>query len=413
MKIYMRALIHKKFRCRIKRAGILMSKIHILYLIDGMNIGGAEMLLRDVSTELAHRGYRISVGYSTPGPMENEFTRLAIPITRLPRLAALDPYLFMNILRLIRRDPPDILHTHLVKSDIHGRLAGRLAKVPVIISTLHNSDPWAQRWPIGTLYGLSSRLADKLVAVSAEVRDYHIAYSGIDPQKIQVIQNGVNIQRFQDRKKTGSAVRAEFKVDAGMVVYGIVGRFVPQKDHATFLRAAAKIHQQMPNARFLIIGDGPLRIELQTTAQQLGLSEVVNFTGFREDMPAVLAALDVMVFTSLWEGLPVTLLEGMASALPVIATAVDGINSVVLPEDSAYLIANGDFSSLAAKAITLGQNPELRQKMGKAGYERVLDQFSLEKMVNQTESLYSEMLQKHGYRDFVNPKDFQNAGETS
>src|SRR5512145_2696842 len=366
------------------RGSETMTPVHVLHLIDGLNVGGAEILLRDLTAGLVQRGYRVSVGYSTPGPLADELAANGLPLTRLPRMARIDPSLLFGMLRLMRSDPPQVVHTHLFKSDFHGRWAARLAGVPVVVSTLHNADLWAQRWPLGALYGATARFADKLIAVSAEVRQYQIEKTGIPAEKVTVIENGVDVRRFDGLQAAGQKVRAEFGFSPEAVVFGIIARLKPQKDHATFLNVAAEVLRLIPSARFLVVGDGPLRAELERLAGELGLFPALVFTGLRNDIPAVLAALDVLVFSSKWEGLPVTLLEGMAASKPVIATAVDGINGVALPNETALLVPPGNFPALIAACLTLAADPGLRLRLGRAGFERVSTRYSLEAMIDQT-----------------------------
>jgi len=378
-----------------------MSSVHVLHLIDGLNVGGAEVLLCDLAIGLVQRGYRISIGYCTPGPLVDYLASHDLSLTHMPYKTRADPSLLFKMLHLIHSDPPQIVHTHLFKSDFYGRLAARIAGVPVVVSTLHNADIWARYWPLGTLYGVTAHFVDRLIAVSEDVGKYHIAKSGISAGKLTVIENGVDVRRFDGMQAAGNKVREEFGINQEAIVFGIIGRLKPQKDHVTFLKAAAQILREVPAARFLIVGDGPLRVELETLAKRLGLFPALVFTGLRNDIPAVMAALDVLVFSSRWEGLPVTLLEGMAAGKPVVATAIDGINGVALPDLTALLVAPDDPSGLALACIKLSTRPDLRLRMGMAGYERVLSHYSLERMINQTAGLYDRLLREHGTEDTI------------
>lgn len=378
-----------------------MTNAHVLHLIDGLRIGGAEMLLRDLSVGLERRGYRVSIGYSTSGALVQELNALGLPLTRLPRLMRIDPILFGGMVRLCLRGAPQIVHTHLFKSDIHGRLAARMAGVPVVVSTLHSMDRWAKIRPLGSLYGLTARYADRIVAVSKEVRRYYGAHTGIPDEKFSTIENGVNVQRFEQQAAAGDLVRQGLGLDPSAPLLGVVGRLTPPKDHATFLRAAMLISRKVPQARFLIVGDGPLRKALEAQTRALGLSEVLTFTGLRKDIPAVLAALDVLVFSSLWEGLPVALLEGMAAARPVVATSVGGIPDVVLPGRTALLAPPSDAEALAQACLYLIANDNMRQAMGQLGYERARTHFSIEVMVDRTAKLYATLLQEKGLTHFI------------
>ncbi|HEY3311089.1 MAG TPA: glycosyltransferase [Anaerolineales bacterium] len=373
-----------------------MTRAHILHLIDGLNVGGAEVLLRDLTTGLVQRGYRVSVGYSTPGPLEAELSERGIPLTRLPRNFRIDPGLLIGMLRLMHSDPPQVVHTHLFKSDFHGRLAARMAGVPVVVSTLHNSDGWAKRWPLGAIYGQTARFTDKLIAVSEDVRQFHIDRTGLPPAKVVVIENGVDVKKFSGMQAARQKVRSEFGIAEGAPLFGIIARLKPQKDHVTFLKAAGALLRQHPSARFLVVGDGPLMGELEKLSRELGLFPALIFAGLRHDIPAVLAALDVLVFSSQWEGLPVTLLEGMAAGKPVAATAVDGIRGVAQEGVTALLVPPGDPAALAAACGKLAADSHLRDSLGAAGLERVSALYSLDVMVDRTAQLYDTLLQARG-----------------
>jgi len=360
-----------------------MRQIHVLQIIDGLNVGGAEVLLRDLVRGLSGDRYRVSVCYSTPGPMVPEIEALGVPMTRLPRLARVDPLLLLRMCQTIRKDPPQVVHTHLFKSDFHGRLAARMCGVPVVISTLHNSDAWAKNALFGKLYGATSRFADRLIAVSEEVREFAIAHTDVESERVTTIPNGVPLQKFSDQEEAGMGLRRELGIAGDAPLIGIVGRLMPQKDHETFLQAAVQIHKALPQARFLIVGDGPLRDDLTARSAALGLEGPVLFCGLRKDIPAIMAAIDLLVFSSRWEGLPVTLLEGMAAARAVVSTAVGGVPGVMIDGQTGVLVPPGDPAALAQACVQVLANPDLRSKMGRAGRARVEAHYSIEAMVQQ------------------------------
>jgi len=378
-----------------------MRAAHVLQLIDGLKIGGAEILLRELAVGLVRRGFHVSIGYSSSGPLVQELSALGLSLTRLPRLMRIDPVLFLGMIGLIRRESPQIVHTHLFKSDFHGRLAARIAGAPVVVSTLHSMDRWAQERSLGKSYGWTARFADRLIAVSEDVRSYHVAQTGVPKEKFVTIENGVDTSRFVGAEASGRAIRTELGFDQMTVVFGMVGRLTPPKDHATFLKAAALILQEAPQARFLIVGDGPLRNELEVQAQKIGLGKALVFAGLRTDIPAVLAALDVLVFSSLWEGLPVALLEGMAAARPVVATAVGGIPEVVVADKSDFLVPPGDPNALSQACLRLASDPAARRSMGRAGLEQVRAHYSIDVMIDRTAALYAKLLQERGLGQLI------------
>jgi glycosyltransferase involved in cell wall biosynthesis len=372
-----------------------VSKIHVLQLIDGLNMGGAEVLLRDLSAGLqADPGFRVSVGYSTPGPLVEEVAALGVPLTRLPRMARVDPSLLARMVGLMRRDRPDVVHTHLFKSDFHGRAAARIVGVPAVVSTLHNLDDWANKPVLARAYGTTVRFADKLIAVSDEVRAFYIERVKIPPAMVQTILNGVPLAKFAGQEQAGRALRAELGIAQDAPLVGIVGRLAPQKDHATFLEAARHIHAALPQARFLIVGAGELREQLGAQAAALGLGQAAIFAGIRKDVPAVLAALDVQVFSSRWEGLPVALLEGMAAAKPLVATAVGGVPSAIADGTTGLLVQPGDTAGMADACLRLLQDGALRANIGEAARARVEARYSIDAMVRQTIEIYEQVLRR-------------------
>jgi glycosyltransferase involved in cell wall biosynthesis len=368
-----------------------MKSLRILQVIDGMNIGGAEVLLVDLVRRLREAGHDVQVAYSSPGPMSARLTEMGVALTRLPRLARVDPILLFSLMRLMRREKPDLVHTHLFKSDLHGRIAARLAGVPVVVSTAHNNDSWARHAPLGWLYGRTALLADRIIAVSEEVREYQLKYTFIPPEKIVTIDNGVDMRRFAGQEEAGHAVRAEFGIEADAPLVGIIGRLSEQKDHATFLQAAARIRAELPKTRFLIVGDGVLREKLTEQARSLKLEDAVIFTGLRGDIPAVMAALDVLVFSSRWEGLPVTLLEGMAAGRPVVSTAVGGVPGVVGEGESALLVPPGMASLLADAVMRVLRDAALAHRLSESARMRVREKYSLDSMLDRTLALYEEL----------------------
>ncbi len=367
-------------------------KTRILMMIDSLKIGGAEVLLKDLARGLTEASYDVAVAYSTPGPLIPDFEALDVSLTHLPRLARIDPLLLRKACVVMRDYQPHILHTHLFKSDLHGRLAGALCRVPVIISTLHNEDAWAQNKIFGRIYGATARHADHLIAVSEAVRQYHIRYSCICPDSITTIPNGVDTEKFAPDPAARAALRAELRIPLDVPLVGIVGRLLPQKDHGTFLAAAQGIYAIFPKARFLIVGDGALREALEVKARQLGLGDAVMFSGIRRDIPRVMAALDVLVFSSLWEGLPVALLEGMAAALPVVSTAVGGVPGVMIDGETGLLVPPSSPEALAAACVKVLQDAQMAASISAAARHLVEERYSIQSMIQKTIDLYEKHL---------------------
>ena len=370
--------------------------IHILQIIDGLELGGAEGLLYDLTTRLAPNGFRVSVCYFEPGQLVDEFVKLGFPVKRIPWSSRVDLAAILRIKKLIQQDPPQIVHTHLFKSDFNGRLAARLAGVPVVLSTLHNCDSWARNPIFGPMYGVNALLADRLIAVADEVREFALQNFHIPGSRIVTIRNAIQIDHFENNASLGSSVRSELGIPSDAILFGIIARLDPQKDHENFLRSAAIVKNTCPNARFMIVGDGRLGESLKKLSTEMGLDKYVIFCGMRKDIPAVLSAMDVLVLSSQYEGLPMVLLEAMAASKPVVATAVNGVPGVVVDRETGFLVPPQNSQALADVCLKLAANKSLRLNMGESGYQRVKKYYNINDMTKNTIALYHALLERHG-----------------
>ena len=370
--------------------------IHVLQMVDSLHVGGAEGLVFALTRGLISDGFRVSVCYCEPGPIADDLTKMGVHVTRVPWHSRFDPMLSLRMADVIRKDPPQIVHTHLFKSDFHGRFAARLSGVPVVLSTLHSCNDWARNPFFGFTYGMTTRFADRIIAVAEEVRDYAISHFHLASSRILTITNGVDIHRFENKKEAALNLRAELGIAPDAPLVGIVARLDPPKDHETFLRAAALVKKTAPDVRFAIVGDGPLRESLMKLTADLGLDREVVFCGRRNDIPTVMNALDILVLSSVYEGLPMALLEGMAASRPVVSTAVGGIKGLVVDGQTGLLVPPSDPKAIADACLRLVSDSDLRRCLGQAGYERVKEKYSLDEMYSKTVELYSSLLSRHG-----------------
>jgi glycosyltransferase involved in cell wall biosynthesis len=237
----------------------------------------------------------------------------------------------------------------------------------------------------------TSRFNGAVIAVSNAVRE-DLLEQGMDPHRAIVIKNGIEIPPLDPG--LGSRVRAELGIAPDTPVIGTVGRLSPQKDYPTLLKAAAGIIAAVPRAIFLILGDGDLRVDLEKLAGELGIGERVRFLGYRENVMDAVAAFDIFALASLWEGLPLAVLEAMALARPVVATAVPGTVEALEDGETGFAVPLKVPSALAEKIIELVRDPEKSRKMGVSGRRRVEESFSRERMVDEHESLYRRLLRQ-------------------
>jgi glycosyltransferase involved in cell wall biosynthesis len=288
-----------------------------------------------------------------------------------------------------------VIQGHLFAGNFWGRTAGRLAHVPAIIATEHNlADGKVEPRRYFAIDRLLSRHTDRIVAVCARVADSLVEQKGIPARKIATIPNAVCPEHFPD--DGGLETRLELKISSDAPVVGFVGRFFPEKNLFHFLQALVRVRASSPAMVGLLVGDGPLFEETQAQAETLGLARSLRFTGFREDISRLLAAMDVFVLPSATEGLSMTLLEAMAAGKPAVVSTVGGSQEAVVDGVTGFTVSPGDPDRLGEAIARLLAEPESRRRMGEAARQRVAREFSSERQVEQLAALYESILREKG-----------------
>jgi len=374
-----------------------LDKIAVLHLITELNIGGAEKALARLLAHMDRDRFTLTVAclYGGDSPLAGDIRALNIPVVDLGMTAKWRWDALLRFHYLLRRERPTILHTWMFHANVVGRVLGRIAGVPIIITSRRNVNIGGK--PREYINRVTAELGDRAIAVCELARQVEIEQTGISPEKVVTIHNGVDVEQFSEPVlQTTAQVRKTFGIPTDVPLVGSVGRFRPQKGFSDLLTAMVKVRQSLPTTRLLLVGDGELRGELEARARLLGLDDVVTFAGMRSDVPQVLTALDVLVLPSLWEGLPNAILEAMAAGRPVVATAVGGTPEVVVDGMTGLLVPPRDPPALAEAITHLLDAPDLRYRMGQAGQERVLQHFSIERMVERTQNLYDQLLVAKG-----------------
>jgi len=380
----------------VKKEGGLR-ELRVLHVVSVPGIGGAQAYVESVIQRLGQLHYRPAVACNAEPTLVARYAPWA-EVFPIPIPYGVSPWhdlcFFVRLLRLLRRERFDIVQTSAAKASLYGRLATRLVGVPVVIFTAHGF-PFHDfmhrllRWGLITLEKVLSRwCTDMVVSVSEADRRYAISKGIVPADRIVTIQNGIDLDR--PIPKHDDARRA-LALDPQAPVVGMVGRLSRQKAPEDFLRVAALVAREFPDAIFLVAGDGPLRDSLERLAANLGIANQVRFLGFREDIPLMMAALDVFALSSLWEGLPLTILEAMAASKPVVATAVNGVAEVVQHGSTGLLARPQEVHQLAAHIATLLRDPARARAMGEAGRRHVCEHFSIERMVAQLSDLYQAL----------------------
>ena len=363
----------------------------IVHMIDELPRDGAEMLLVDLM-RLRMPGCRYQiVCLIRGGPLEQDFQRLGIQVKIFGRRHKFDIGLVFRVAAWLRKEKVDVVHTHLFTADTYGRLAARIAGVPAVFSTVHNIvNPWkgSGRKAIDRLF---ARLSTAVVGCSEEVTQTLASRDKIPVAKLVSIPNGIDLQKFSSF--SGAGVREEFGLPVERQLIGVVGRLHEQKAHDDLFRALALLPQvRARQLTCLVIGTGDLLAPLTQLVKELGLEDCVIFTGMRTDVPRLVAALDVFVMSSRWEGLPIALLEAMASAKAVLCTRVGGIPDVVIDGDNGVLVNAGDVAHFAQRLDALLQDADLRQRLGHRARETVIARFDVSRTATAYNRLHRQAL---------------------
>lgn len=389
-------------------------KTKVLYLVTQSEFGGAQKYVYSLATSLSRESYEIFVGCGPGGELIPRLQQADIKVFPIPNLEKerftpmKDLSAVRSLCRLIRQVNPTIVHANSTKAGFWGRVAARLAGVPVIIFTAHGfilNEPmglaeWLLFWAI-EFTGAS--VGDAIITVSEFDRRTALHYL-IFPSSILTIWNGIEIDSFQNTP-TLSSVKTP-KSSLGLPLHdrtvGTVANFYENKGLQYFVQAAARVRRVFPEANFIIIGDGRERPALENLSAQLDLKNSIHFLGRQNDVLQWMPFFDVFVLSSLKEGMPFSLLEAMSTARPVVATAVGGIPEVVMDGKTGILVPPRNPDAIANAIVSLLENPMRARKMGEAGRKRVLECFTLEKMVRETDALYQALLLKK-YRRIPNP----------
>jgi glycosyltransferase involved in cell wall biosynthesis len=362
---------------------------HIALLIPGLDrIGGAERQAMQLATGLRRRGWRVHVVVlsGTGGEAATQLAEAGVDFLSLAmRKGWTDPRGWLRLNRWLRRERPDVLHAHLAHATWMARWSRLAAPVPVLVDTLHSTCTGSLGRRIG--YRVSNRLTGKVTAVSAAVAAAH-RDAGM-ASNIAVIPNSIDPHTFRPDALVRKAMRAEMHVGEDFL-WLAAGRLEPVKDYPTLLAAMARLPAA---SRLVIAGTGQDEANLRGLRDRLGLGERVHFAGFAADIARWMQAADAFVLSSLWEGLPVAVLEAGACALPTVATGVPGTREAILDGETGWLTPSSDPWALAARMQQMmDATPGFRNAMGERARRHVLECFSLELALDRWEQLYADLL---------------------
>ncbi len=369
--------------------------IRVCHIITKLELGGAQQNTLYTVGHLDRRRFEPSLVTGAEGLLVDEArgldarVHLVDPLVREPSPRR-DAAALTRLIALLRRERPDVVHTHSSKAGILGRWAATIAGVPHIVHSIHgygfhDGQPWLTRHLYQAVERVTGRFTTTaFVAVSRANMETGLALDLFLPEKVTLIRSGVPLPRFTPRESAPE----------GPVTVGMVGCLKPQKSPLDFVRVAARVLKEPGmdgRVRFLLVGDGVMRPQVETLIDREGLTGRVELAGWRRDVPELLRGIDILLHTSLWEGLPRVFPEAMATGLPIVATRVDGAPEAVEDGVTGYLLPPGDVEGLAQRTMLLVADPDRRRRMGAEARLRV-GPWDIDEMVRRQERLYEHMV---------------------
>ncbi|PYQ42804.1 MAG: hypothetical protein DMF77_11730 [Acidobacteria bacterium] len=364
-------------------------KINVLYVIWSLQTGGAERVVAELARGLDRARFRPMVCcLNFKGRLADELEAEGIPVVALDKKPKLDPGVVLKLVRLMRRERIDVVHTHLWTSSFWGRVAARIAGVPVVVVTEHNLDLWRRR-PHFLSDRLLARWTHRWIFVSREVEAFYRKRLPDRARDFTVVHNGVDLADIGPADATPpERVREQMGLPPDRRVVGVVGRLEERKGHRFFLEAMRSLLDDGLAVVGLVVGEGKEMAALAARQEALGLEEGVKLVGYWADLRAALSVIDVFVLPSLMEGHPIALLEAMAAGKAVVATNVGGNGEAVEDGVTGLLVPPGDAGALAEAMRVLLRDPSRAARMGRAAQAAVRERFSLQAAVRANEAVY-------------------------
>jgi len=368
----------------------------ILHVIDSLDLGGAQTFLLDLVSHHDRTRFipEVAVMHGK-GIYTKAFGDAGVSVHSLSP-GKFPPFYILNFWKLMRGGNYDLLHFHLFGANLCAKPIAVMSGHPAIV--VHDQCNDASRDQNPLLLAADAfwnRQSHRIIAVSESTRRYLLAHEDLDDSSVITISNGIDTERFRpaigaQRKQA----RSELGMPADAFVIGGVGRLVSQKNFLLFLKVASNILKHYPEVRFAIAGTGPLEPILQAEAENLGISSQIIFLGHVSNRQSLYHALDILLITSDFEGTPMTLLEAMASGIPVVASGVDGIAEVCSDGVNSLLAHPGDSAAFEKSLLRLIQDETLRGDLASAGRQTILERYDIQRITERIERVYCDLLQK-------------------
>jgi glycosyltransferase involved in cell wall biosynthesis len=367
----------------------------VAYVIGELGKGGAEYQLYELVRGLDRaRVDPAVVVLAAGGYWAGPIRELGVVVEEIAGRGSADVGRLRQLRTALRRLAPDVLHTVLWSGNCYGRMAALGLGIPVVVAAERNVIA-RPAWQVAVERVLD-RSTDAYLVNSSAVADGLVTRERLPAAKIQVVRNGIDLARLPPFSLDRVAARRAAGFDPQRRLVAQVGRLTAQKDHPTFLAAAARVAAQVADVDFLVVGEGELRSALEAEVERLNLGSRVRFLGLRHDVPALLGAVDVLALTSRYEGLPNAVIEAMATGAIAVATDVGGARDLLVPGESGFIVPPGDAEAVAHAILAVLGGPEAAHRIAAAARRRIETDFTVEAMVQRTMELYERCLARTG-----------------
>lgn len=372
----------------------------ILFVIDALEFGGGERCFAQIINGLPTEQYEIYLASTGNDQLYDAINNAQVHKIPMDFSSKYNPFLLTKVTNVIKEENIDIVHGQGARAEFYARLASGRTGIPKYISTIatpvegYDVDFLKKRF-YRFFDRFSEKYVDRFIVVSDALKDFVIHQRRISAEKVVRIYNGIEINHYDPDKLKSQRlqIRSEFILNDDVILIGSIGRLVWQKGFTYFLRCIPDIIKHIAQTKFVVVGDGEMRKYLQNLSKKLGTENHLFFAGQRSDIRDILAATDIIVIPSLQEGFPMVTLEAMAMKKPIIATRINGITEQMSDSVEGILVEPTSVSALTIAIKRLLENPELATSLGEAARKRVIKDFSVEKMISETISVYESLCQ--------------------
>lgn len=363
----------------------------ILQIIESSETGGAENVFVDLTSRLNANNYKVLIGLFEPGWLLSQLEAKGYRPELLTTKGSFDAALIKRLVTFIKKQKIDLVHAHLFGTSVYACIAAKIIGVPVVC-TLHGTMDVGKNEKFRALkFWIINNFATKLVFVSESLKDYFMKMGLGRKKSAVVINNGIDVTRFHP--DITRSIRHELGYSDEDILICAIGDIRPQKGYDILMKAAEVLHQQIPRMKFLFVGsETSFSKILKTNRDQLGLQDVVNFAGFRDDIPDILNSIDLYVLPSLSEGFSLTTIEAMAVGKPVIATRSGGPEKIITDGHDGILIDKSSSEAIVGAVQLLISNPGIASGLGQNALKNVYKKYSVNSMIKGYENLYQEIL---------------------